>query len=366
DPAIADAYLASIDRGSPARQHHDTDLATCVHLLDEIRPRRATPIDALGNIGAAIGAVDDLGAVVALIADQARHSIDATSVSVARYRPDRQLVEVIVNVGELEPGQDRFPTDEYHPFSVPAASPPTTKSLQPPGSHLGSMLVSPVFANGVFWGVMLARAAPDRGDFDRAQLDVLDVVSAELGLAVEKVERLASVVDMALRDPLTGIANRRVLDERLTLVFERPVSERADCALIMCDLDGLKQINDTLGHAVGDRVLTKVANTLRAAVAGYANTEVCRIGGDEFCVIVERGALLAAAPIGDRINELIARLDDPPVSVSCGIAAVSSTTLTPSDLLRAADEAQYAVKRTRQRGRDGDLASGGRRHRRNG
>jgi diguanylate cyclase (GGDEF)-like protein len=195
---------------------------------------------------------------------------------------------------------------------------------------------------------VLARTGGARGPFDGGDLQILDQVATELAQSVDKVERLAEVIDMALRDPLTGLANRRVLDQRLGALFDRPVAARTECALIMADLDGLKGINDTHGHSIGDKVLIDVAAQLRAAVASYPSSEVCRIGGDEFCIVIGHGGRREADQIAQRIDELVARLDDPPVSVSCGIAVASSTTGTPSDLLRAADEAQYAVKRARQ------------------
>ncbi|HEV8296442.1 MAG TPA: GGDEF domain-containing protein, partial [Acidimicrobiales bacterium] len=151
---------------------------------------------------------------------------------------------------------------------------------------------------------------------------------------------------LALRDPLTGLGNRRVLDAKLRRIFARPPIARQDTAVIICDVDGLKDVNDNLGHAAGDAVLLEAADALRLAVAGIVDATVCRIGGDEFCVVIDGGGLLQAEPVAERAQRLFARIDTR--SMSCGIAIATINMHTPGDLLRAADEAQYLQKRQRR------------------
>ncbi len=349
DPAIVDAYLDQIDLEHPELDHHSTGIGGCLELLAAIRPTASYPIEALGEISAAIGAIDDLKHVLALIAEQARRTIDAGLVTVGRLDTTRGVIAVMVNVGDLEPGQQRFPVDESHPFPLTEGA--HAALVHRPSSRddgLGSIIVAPISVEATPWGVVIARSDANRRSLDEGDVQVLGVVADELGRAVSKVERLTAVVEMAHRDPLTGVFNRRVLDQRLREIFDRPVPDRVDAALIMCDLDGLKKINDTLGHAVGDRVLVQLASTLIEAIDGHDGAEVCRIGGDEFCVLIERGGLLSSEPIRARIEQLASRLHDPPISVSCGVATASPDISTPSELLRAADLAQYDVKRTRR------------------
>jgi diguanylate cyclase (GGDEF)-like protein len=187
------------------------------------------------------------------------------------------------------------------------------------------------------------------------------VVATQAAIGVAHTERLAGLETLALRDPLTGLGNRRVLDEKLRAIFRRPPLDRQDCALIMCDVDELKIVNDTLGHAVGDRVLLETANALRTAVAGLDAVTICRIGGDEFCVVLERGGLLHAQAIADRVAQIVARSENGR-SVSCGIAIAASIE-TPSQLLRAADVAQYEQKRARKGGTRAEFEAVGRRRR---
>ena len=132
--------------------------------------------------------------------------------------------------------------------------------------------------------------------------------------------------------------------------------------MIRWDVDELKIVNDTLGHAVGDRVLLETANALRSAVAGLDAVTICRIGGDEFCVVLERGGLLHAQAVADRVEQIVARAEHTR-SVSCGIAIASSAIETPSQLLRAADVAQYEQKRARKGASRGDVELVGQRRR---
>lgn len=360
DPSLSLTCLDAIDRNLFASLPR---LDEQLDLLGMLRPESRPSSDVLHSISTAIGAVDDLADLVALIADEARRDVGANTLSVARYRPDRGEIRVLVNSGSLEREQQRFPVNEVYPFEVPRHARVRATALDAPDGTRSGMIVAPVHAGSRLWGFMLAQSGSAREPFGEPDLRALDRVANELAQAVDKVERLAEVIDMALRDPLTGLANRRVLDQRLAAVFERPLADRSDVALIMCDVDRLKSINDTMGHAVGDRVLTEVASALRAAGASYPDTEVCRIGGDEFCLLVERGGADDAARISARIHEMVGLITDPEVTVSCGVGAMTPETIDASDLLRAADEAQYVVKRQRW-GEDAvDRHTGRREHR---
>lgn len=156
----------------------------------------------------------------------------------------------------------------------------------------------------------------------------------------------------ATHDALTGLPGRAELLRRLDAVVQRPESG-VHVALAFVDVDYLKSVNDRYGHATGDAVLVEVASRLRACLADHgAGAAAARFGGDEFAVLVmaERAvdtAALArsvAAAVGGTIVVGAATL---PVTVSVGAAAARSDGLDPSDLLREADLAMYAVKHSR-------------------
>lgn len=162
-----------------------------------------------------------------------------------------------------------------------------------------------------------------------------------------EAELLAELERRATHDPLTGLANRDLLFERLDLLLDQ--RHRTGIAVAYIDLDGFKHINDALGHPAGDRVLTEVADRLGAAVR--AGDVVARMGGDEFVVVGEAVLEAGAQDLARRIRNTI----EGPVSVDGAEvtvrASVGLTFVPPgvevhaSDIVSRADHAMYAVKR---------------------
>jgi diguanylate cyclase (GGDEF)-like protein len=167
-------------------------------------------------------------------------------------------------------------------------------------------------------------------------------------------ERLA---ELALRDPLTGLANRTLLAERLTRAVDRLTGEgtgpRPGVAVYLLDLDEFKEINDSLGHEVGDDLLVAVARRLTAIVR--PSDTVVRLGGDEFVVVcdVDDGEE-EMLRIGERISAALARpyrLDGRTLTVLASVGGVfaDQPDTDPSRLLSRADDAMYGVKWSRRR-----------------
>jgi diguanylate cyclase (GGDEF)-like protein len=377
DPSLVAPAIAAILEEPPSGPLFSTERGLAVlEGLIEPGPGRA-PIDALRDVGAAIRAAQRLDEVLVLIADYARRALDASTVSIGRRDIVTQTLQVLVNVGELSDDRERFPADEtyalaaFPPFTGFARGtehvllrlgndPATLRYLDRRG--VNSEIAAPIIIDDEPWGMVWASTRPPRQPLTATSLDTLRVVATQAAIGVAHTERLAGLETLALRDPLTGLGNRRVLDEKLRTIFRRPPLDRQDCALIMCDVDELKIVNDTLGHAVGDRVLLETANALRTAVAGLDAVTICRIGGDEFCVVLERGGLLHAQAIADRVAQIVSRSENGR-SVSCGIAIADASIETPSQLLRAADVAQYEQKRARKGGARAEFEAVGRRRR---
>ncbi len=171
--------------------------------------------------------------------------------------------------------------------------------------------------------------------------------TAELAEANRRLETsLLSIEHRALHDPLTDLGNRALFRERLVLGIERASRTASPVAVLFLALDGFKPINDSLGHAVGDRVLVGVARRLAAAV-GDAGLSA-RLGGDEFGVLIDGGAeeaVVVAARIAEALSaphhvvevEVFA-------SASIGIAVSLRGEETADELLRNADLAMYTAK----------------------
>ncbi|MHB1837815.1 MAG: GGDEF domain-containing protein, partial [Solirubrobacteraceae bacterium] len=167
----------------------------------------------------------------------------------------------------------------------------------------------------------------------------------------ERVEREREAMrEFALRDAVTGIANRRSLLIRAGYEVERHRRARRSFALVMLDLDGFKQLNDRFGHAAGDDLLRDVAAALARGMR--AQDTVARLGGDEFCVLApetgERGGELLARKVVEVVRAVSAGIDA--VSGSAGLAIFPFDGETAEELMKAADERLLEAKRERYRG----------------
>lgn len=187
---------------------------------------------------------------------------------------------------------------------------------------------------------------------------------------VKQLERANSRLEMANSelgtradtDALTGIANRRHFEQRLTLEWQRARREKRSIACIMIDVDWFKQFNDRYGHAAGDECLKRVAETLDENVK-RATDVVSRYGGEEFVVLLPDTSLEGARAIAERLNAAVAELRIPHearpetgrVTISAGVAAARPKRLSDKHaLVSAADEALYGAK---NRGRNCVLAA---------
>ncbi len=155
------------------------------------------------------------------------------------------------------------------------------------------------------------------------------------------------IAHLARFDPLTGLANRSLLRERLEDALARSTRTRTGCALLFVDLDRFKAVNDTLGHLAGDRLLREVAARLRQAMGAEAH--IGRLGGDEFAIVLPESSPARAGAASQAIVETLSHpfdVDGVPVSIgaSVGFAIGPGDGATVDVLLRSADLALYEVK----------------------
>jgi diguanylate cyclase (GGDEF)-like protein len=177
-------------------------------------------------------------------------------------------------------------------------------------------------------------------------LAVLTVLAGIARAGVTITEELRESRDRALTDDLTGLTNRRHLTERLQAVIDRG----DEAALLLIDLDGFKELNDTLGHHAGDQVLRQIGPRLGTAVRDHDT--LARLGGDEFALILCPGDEVGASTACLRLRAALERsfhVEDIVVHVdaSIGIALFPEHALDPIGLLQRADVAMYQAKRMR-------------------
>ena len=178
---------------------------------------------------------------------------------------------------------------------------------------------------------------------------------AVLALMRDITERSMADAEMAYRathDPVTGLPNRYLLDDRLRQALARDRREPKTLGVLFCDVDGLKGINDRLGHAVGDQVLMETARRIEAVIRP-ADT-AAHLGGDEFVVLCESIDEDGATAVASRVETafdapMIVDGVELSVGVSVGLAVTSDPDVIPADLLAEADHAMYRAKQRRRR-----------------
>jgi diguanylate cyclase (GGDEF)-like protein len=158
---------------------------------------------------------------------------------------------------------------------------------------------------------------------------------------------------IAVTDELTGLKNRRQIIEQMNKEYQRAVRTGGTLSLILLDIDHFKRVNDSYGHAVGDRVLRAVAEEMQDGLRTY--DLLGRIGGEEFLIASPGSALDEAAGLADRIRQKIKgrtiqdRTREITVTVSAGVTSLSEQDASADAILQRADEALYLAK---QQGRD--------------
>lgn len=199
---------------------------------------------------------------------------------------------------------------------------------------LGAFAGSVCVANGLFaWRMSTA-----------AYFAVSTILLAMLAAAVigGHLDQLRS---QAVVDPLTGLYNRRFLEERMAVELERAARHHLPLALLSLDLDDLRGLNDRQGHAAGDAALTMVAKAM--VQCARSSDLVARVGGDEFVVLLPHTTVGRAQALADRIAANVRRMSGPwprPLSVSIGLAPLDGESSGASQLIWSADEALRRAK----------------------
>jgi len=184
--------------------------------------------------------------------------------------------------------------------------------------------------------------------FTDAELRLVHAVAEEIALSLANVGLREILRHQALRDPLTGLYNRRFLQEALDLELRRAVRRRLPVALVMLDVDGFKKINDAYGHTAGDWLLQAVATLLQSKVR--ASDVLCRYGGDEFSIVMPETSLEDAVKRADECRSAVKLLSIEwegkilaGLTISSGVATYPICQ-TSDALFREADSALYSAK----------------------
>jgi diguanylate cyclase (GGDEF)-like protein len=331
--------LRPLDAGQPSRRGRLRAIATLSGRLVHAAPGQVPPIiaeacaRAVGADRCSVALYDPLQGILTV---EAAYGYSVALVKHLRLRPGAGIIGSVFRSG-------RVLTNAVGGFRLE----------RPRNRYRTRSLISvPLIGYDGVLGVVSVCDPIGRTSFDRRDLRDLRKL-AEIGsLALGRVAALREGEAHSQRaavDPLTGLFNRRHFHMRLDEEVERSRRQSSPLALLMLDVDGLKQLNDQLGHPVGDHVLRTVADVLRRSVRLF---DVCtRYGGDEFAILMPGGEAESSRHVADRIREGVEdsrsamglSAGHPVITASIGIATMAGA--TAEELMGRADEALCTAKR---------------------
>ncbi len=222
-------------------------------------------------------------------------------------------------------------------------------------------LCVPLMAQGEALGILSLQLSQGRGQqettlqtVDEAKRRLASVLAEQVALALGNLRLRESLRNQSICDPLTGLFNRRYMEESLEREFSRANRSKSSVAILMMDIDHFKRFNDTFGHQAGDALLRALGELIKKTTRGQ--DIACRYGGEEFSFVLSdtslTGALQRAESLCQDVRQLGVEYGGQllgAVTISVGVAVYPDHGLTMGEVVRAADQALYRAKRS---GRD--------------
>lgn len=207
----------------------------------------------------------------------------------------------------------------------------------------------PILAHGETVGLMHLRSAANKSQEFRTSRKLAQMCAEQISMAIANVRMRDQLHDQSVRDPLTGLFNRRHMSETLRKYINASQNTGKKLSVIAIDVDHFKKFNDNHGHDAGDMVLRAVGAVMEQACDG--DDVACRPGGEEFTLIVsgysQEDVITKAELLRQSIEAVVVRYGDkalPRITISLGVAHYPAHGAMPQDLLRSSDDALYDAK----------------------
>jgi len=316
----------------------------------------ANRLQALLDVSHKLSSTLELSEVLRAFTDQATELTGATAAEISFWDQDRDelvmLVEYLEGTNEIteEGGQSYrladFPAtrqvlETQEPIQIRVSNETDDVAerelLKTRGRQ--ALLMLPLITGGETIGMMEVVDEVDRR-FDAADVDFCQALCNVVAPAVQNAMLYQEMKELAARDKLTGLYNRRLFEEQFDAAVARSQRNGEQLSLLVVDLDGLKRINDLGGHPAGDEALCAVADALRAS--SRAGDIICRLGGDEFAVILAGANPDDAIKVAERAQQVL--IHNGGYSFSGGVARAATNLGSSYDLYRSADIAAYRAK----------------------
>jgi diguanylate cyclase (GGDEF)-like protein len=310
---------------------------------------RGLPVNRLSRLDAALGG-SATGALAVALGAPAPAAVATAAiagvVALARWRPGVAIVLVLVGLAALGAGEDT--AGLAAPLIGAAAWLRIERAA--PGPEFSPVVLTAILTFATIALMLLTVGQFTEVDDVAVALAIVTVLTGMARAGLTVVQRLRESRDQALTDELTGLGNRRHLVERLDAAIEESRENGSELALLLVDLDGFKELNDTLGHHAGDQVLRQIGPRLNGLLR--ADDTLARLGGDEFAVVLMPGDETSASAAGLRLRAALERSFEVGgirvhIDASVGIALFPAHAEDALGLLQRADVAMYEAKRMR-------------------
>ena len=223
---------------------------------------------------------------------------------------------------------------------------PRTKTVPgTPDDEAEALITVPLIARDVVKGVLNIYRLGEDASFSDEEFELTTRFADAAALALDNAQIRARLEYQAQTDSLTGLYNHRYFHERLRAELTRASRARDSVAVLMLDIDDFKRVNDVYGHGAGDQVLTELADLLRVALRG--SDVVCRLGGEEFGVIMAGGDAGDALNLARRLTDTLAEVEFGPagkITISVGISEGPEHAMNPRELVACSEAAMMTAK----------------------
>ena len=356
--------LVEAAEASPFPRNKDNQIKTFTqeiiskHSLMAMVKQQANELDALRNLSLNLTSSLDLQTVLDTIVTEAMRLVkNAQAAHIFLYSHGQLTFGASLNMDGIKNTPISTPRKDGLTFSVVKSGEAIIIEdmsshpiyINTPNFWTGSIIGVPLkFKNSIMGVMNLSRSI--KGSFTRSELRLIGLLSDQAAVAISNANLFKVVADMANTDSVTGLPNRHALDERLQEDIRHAKRMESKFCVVMMDLDGFKNVNDTHGHVVGDEILHSLFNYLAKNIR--PTDFLARYGGDELTLIIRDADQDIAERVTQKIIDLVNVYKHPfpgmnniKLGITAGVAVYPAHSQNAGDLLRAADTALYQAKK---------------------
>jgi diguanylate cyclase (GGDEF)-like protein/PAS domain S-box-containing protein len=348
------------DRVQAEIQLHNANL----ELAEKVQEleHRTKEINLLSHMGSRLQSCKDVDEAFIEIGNVAEQLFPKWSGALCITSASRTAVETVADWGKTPSGERVFAPDDCWALRQGQTQSFRRGEKTAPCRHIDptdvmESLCVPFMAHGEALGIVSLQIRGNQEQQEamprstsQAGLNLAGVLAKQVALALGNLKLKESLRNQSICDPLTGLFNRRYMEESLEREFSRANRNKSTVAIVMMDLDHFKRFNDTFGHQAGDTLLRSFGDLLKRNTRGQ--DIVCRYGGEEFALVLTDSTLPGAVQRSEILRQQVKQMSVEyagqllgAVSISMGVALFPDHGITMGDVLRASDQALYSAKR---------------------